>query len=239
MHHGDVDSARVALLRQVLSSTPWVDRTREFARVMRTSTRTDHGLLLVGTPEEEPWHLAAHLDDESRFAGLPQLAPVLVRHSIPEGAPAHLSIGLDRVEAATRGETLFIVAPAVAPEQLLERADDARRRGTTILSMHTGDRDLDSIAHESLVVPASGLIIGDASRATLTTLLTNASSSMSIDSDIDIASMSTSFDVMEHLVSTAVGETAITAPTSSSRRGFRDRLGRMLDSISGPRTDSL
>ena len=29
---------------------------------LRTEDRV-HGLLLVGTPDEEPWHLAAHLDD--------------------------------------------------------------------------------------------------------------------------------------------------------------------------------
>ncbi len=221
-------------MRQVLSSTPWVERTREFARAMRTSTRVDHGLLLVGTPEEEPWHLAAHLDDETRFAGIPQLAPVLVRYRIPEGAPAHLSIGFERLERATRGETMFIVAPGAAPESLLERANDARRNGTTILSMNTGDSDLNSIAHESLIVPARGLVIPDTSRDSFITSLESAYATTTLASDV--STLSATFDVIEHLVSTAVGESALTAPTHSStqRRGMRDRLGRLLDSISGP-----
>ena len=40
-----------------------------------------------------------------------------------------------------------------------------------------------------------------------------------------------SFDTVQHLVSAAAGE----APTAAGRRGFRDRLGRMLDTMGGPR----
>ena len=79
------------LLRDVLSSTGWVDRTRGFARSLRRSTDHGDGLLLVGTPTHEPWHLAAHLDDESRYAGIPTLSPTLVRWSPPPGAPEHLA----------------------------------------------------------------------------------------------------------------------------------------------------
>ena len=237
VHDSAVDSARVALLREVLSSTPWVDRTRSFARDLRSSTRIEHGLLLVGTPQAEPWHLAAHLDDESRFAGIPELSPVLVRHRIPDGAPPHLSVGLARLEVAKSGETLFVVAPGPAPEPLLDRVDDARRHGATVMSMHSGDDDLQSLAHESLVLPELGLILPQSTQS-LQQRAFAASGSLGIDtlSDAELDSTLDSFDVMQHLVSTAVGESALTAPTSSSssRRAFRDRLGRMLDAISGP-----
>jgi len=228
-----MDSARVALLRQVLSSTPWVDRTRDFARALRSSTRSEHGLLLVGTPDDEPWHLAAHIDDESRFAGIPELSPVLVRHRVPDGAPAHLSIGLDRLEYARAGETLFVVAPSSAPEALLDRVDDARGRGATIMSMHSGDADLTTLAHESLILPPQGLMPSSASWSTALASIDDVSARTALD--VDVTSVTVSFDVLEHLVSTAVGETAIVAParTHSSRRAFRDRLGRLLDSISG------
>ena len=147
----------VEALRTLLAPTGWPDRARTFARALRVSTvrpgGSRGGLLLVGTPAEEPWHLAAHLDDEARLSGLPGLAPTLVRWNAPAGAPPHLRIGLERLEAARRGETLFVVAPEAAPVPLLERASDARRAGATILALNQGDPELDGLAHETLAVP--------------------------------------------------------------------------------------
>jgi hypothetical protein len=147
------------MLREVLTATGWLERAKDFARTLRTSTRDPGGLLLVGTPEEEPWHLAAHLDDESRLNSIPELTPTLVRWRPPPGAPAHLSIGLDRLEAARRGETLFVVAEEEAPVPLLERVDDARRIGAVILSLDGGDRELRDLAHETLSVPARDRLV--------------------------------------------------------------------------------
>src|SRR5579859_5653336 len=86
-HHGRVDAEQVAALRALLAPTGWLERTRAFARTLRRSTTSPGGLLLVGTPDEEPWHLAAHLDEESRFSGIPELTPTLVRWG-PAAAPA-------------------------------------------------------------------------------------------------------------------------------------------------------
>ena len=150
----------VEALRTLLAPTGWPDRARTFARALRVSTAghggSRGGLLLVGTPAEEPWHLAAHLDDEARLSGLPGLAPTLVRWNAPADAPPHLRIGLDRLEAARRGETLFVVAPEAAPVPLLERASDARRAGATVLALSQGDPELDGLAHETLAVPPDG-----------------------------------------------------------------------------------
>src|SRR5262245_25033411 len=140
-----MDAARIAVLRELLATSGWVERTQSFAGSLRSSTRQPGGLLLVGTPTEEPWHLAAHLDDESRFAGIPELAPTLVRWQPPQGAPAHLSVGLERIEAAARGETLFVVAPDAAPDMLLERVADARKSGATVLALDSGDEDLEDL----------------------------------------------------------------------------------------------
>jgi hypothetical protein len=106
----------------------------------------------VGTPDDEPWHLTAHLEQESRLANLPGLAPTLVRWEPPPGAPPHLSVGLARVEAVSRGETLLVVSPDAAPVPLLERVHDARRLGATILALDQDDPELDAMAHDSLAV---------------------------------------------------------------------------------------
>ncbi len=147
-----MNAEQVAALRELLAPTGWVDRAAAFARALRTSARTPGGLLVVGTPEEEPWHLTAHLDEESRLAGIPELAPTLVRWSPPPDAPPHLSVTLQRLEAAGRGESLLVVTPDAAPDPLLERVSDARHSGAVILALDRGDRQLEELAHEALVI---------------------------------------------------------------------------------------
>lgn len=159
-HHGDMDSGSVAFLREILAETGWLDRTRELGLALR-STRSPGGLLLVGTPEEEPWHLTAHLADEARLSGLSQLTPTLVRWTPPADAPPHLRVGLDRLERAARGETLFVLSEQQAPVPLLERVDDARRMGATILAIEGGDPELAGLAHDAIAVPAGGLVTFD------------------------------------------------------------------------------
>jgi hypothetical protein len=193
-----VDAATVHTLRELLAPTGWVERSRDFATSMRRFTRTPGGLLLLGTPVEEPWHLTAHLDDEARWSGVAELAPTLVRWAPPPNAPAHLAVDVQRLRAARRGETLLVVAPDATPASMLERVADVRRAGATVLALDAGNDDLEGIAHDALVVP----------RAATT-------------------AEQPSFDVMQHLVYVAAGELP-------ARRGFRDRLGRFLDVVSGP-----
>jgi hypothetical protein len=193
-----VDADQIAALRALLAGSGWLERARVLGRALRTTPKSPGGLLVVGTPGYEPWHLTAHLDDESRLAGLDTLAPTLVRWSPPPGAPPHLSVGLARLEAAQRGETLFVVSADTAPVPLLERVSDARKTGATILALDTGDGDpeLDALAHEALAVPES-----------------------------------LSFDAGQHLVSAAAGERDA---GTARKRSLRDRLARLLDTVSGP-----
>jgi hypothetical protein len=149
-----MNADQVATLRALLANTAWLDQAGLFGRALRTSTKTEGGLLVVGTPAEEPWHLTAHLDEESRLAGIPELMPTLVRWAPPPGAPPHLSVGLSRLEEARRGETLFVVAEDSAPAPLLERVNDARHTGATIMALDQGDPELDGLAHEYLSLPA-------------------------------------------------------------------------------------
>ncbi|KPC62480.1 hypothetical protein [Streptomyces chattanoogensis] len=203
-----MDAVRVALLREVLAGTEWIQSTRRFAGSLRASVAAhDGGLLLVGSAAYEPWHLAAHLDDEAAWSGLPELSPTLVRHRVPGGAPAHLSVGLGRLEAAGRGATLLVVTPEQPGAGLLERVHDARRNGATVLALDGGDRDLHALAHDALAAPA-----GDDDRT----------------EDLGL-------DTVQHLVSAAAGENGLPATLAGSpRRRFRDRLARLADGLTAP-----
>jgi hypothetical protein len=200
------------VLRELLASSGWIERTQDFARTIRRRTTEPGGLLLVGTPDAEPWHLAAHLDDESRWTGTPELSPTLVRYAVPLEAPPHLSFTLERLEAARRGETVFVVSEESAPEQLLQRAWDARKLGATVLSLDAGDAELHEVAHESLTV-----------LSTETELVTPEL----VRSELEVVS----FDSVQHLVSVAAGEAAQSKPS----RSVRERMASLLENITGPR----
>ncbi|WP_152617749.1 hypothetical protein [Phaeacidiphilus oryzae] len=152
-----MDGSRVTLLRELLAGTGWVESTAEFAgglhaAVTRRSARPG-GLLLVGGEAEEPWHLAAHLTDEAGWCGVPELAPTLVRHRVPDGAPGHLAVPLRRLEEARRNETVFVVGGGGLGEGVLQRVSDARRTGATVLALEDGDPELRALAHEALAAP--------------------------------------------------------------------------------------
>ncbi|NJP51469.1 hypothetical protein HCJ93_15675 [Streptomyces sp. SBST2-5] len=152
-----MDAVRVALLREVLAGTEWLGATRRFAGALRGSVVSHGGgLLLVGTREYEPWHLAAHLVDEAAWSGTPELAPTLVRHDARPSDPAHLAVGLGRLEAVRRGETLLVVAPGEPGDGLLERVSDARRAGAVLLALGPEEGELPGLAHETLAVPEGG-----------------------------------------------------------------------------------
>ena len=211
-----MDADQVATLRALLASTRWLERAGVLGRALRTSTKTRGGLLVVGTPAEEPWHVTAHLDEESRLAGIPELMPTLVRWSPPPGAPPHLSVGLSRLAEARRGETLFVVAEDAAPVPLLERVNDARHVGATILALDGGDPELDGLAHESLAVPRPEQA-SPAEWAGRAGLL--------------------NFDAAQHLVSAAAGSRDEDLAGGRGRpadRGVRARLARFLDAVAGP-----
>lgn len=149
-----MNAEETALLRALFEGTPFDDEVVEFAGALGTAPHEAGGLLLVGTPDEEPWHFAAHLTDEASWAGRDELAPTLVRWQVPPDAPAHLAVDLSRLRETRAKETLLVVSPSAAPERLLDDVSYARRKGAQVLAIETGDADLRGLAHESLTVPA-------------------------------------------------------------------------------------
>ncbi len=106
----------------------------------------------------------------------------------------------------SRGETLFIVAPDSAPEQLLERVADAKRIGATILSIDNGDEDLANLAHDRLIVPSQQL---------------------EVPTSLEMNLAAVDFETVQHLVSVAAGEV-------DQRNKLRGRLSKLLERMSGP-----
>jgi len=213
---GSVNIAQVEALRLLLAPSGWLERTRGFARALYGRARTPQGLLIVGTPADEPWHLTAHLADESRLAGVAELAPTLVRWAPPADAPPHLRVGIDRLQQAGRRETLLVVSPEAAPDALLERVADARRAGASIFALDQGDQELDGLAHESLAVRS-------------------ALDPVSFDGAQHLVSFAVGDACRERTVSPVGARSSSGGLGSEVRRAeIRGRLAKLLDTISGP-----
>jgi len=245
-----VDANQVATLRALLAPTGWLDRTRAFARGLRQATRTPGGLLLVGTPAEEPWHLTAHLDEESRLSGIPEMMPTLVRWQVPDGAPPHLRVGLERLGAARRGETVFVVTPSTAPVPLLERVSDARKVGATIFALDQGDPELEGLAHEAISIAPDHLspgVPGMVSFGAAQHLISAACGEVGADPNAaDRDAAGEEFGVASQVHGVMAGRPAGEQARGSQPgtpgyqryrpgvRGLRDRVAHLLDVVSGP-----
>jgi hypothetical protein len=210
-----MNADQVATLRALLAPTGWLDRTSRFGAALRRSARTPHGLLIVGTAGDEPWHMTAHLDDESRLAGLPELKPTLVRWAPPPDAPPHLAVGLERLQAASRSETLLVVSGELASAELLERVSDVRRLGATVFALDRGDPELEDLAHEALPVPqADAPVTFDAAQHLVSAAAT----------DADPLAVAAYSHRQAH---------GARYPQSAPAPGLRRRLARLLDTVTG------
>lgn len=148
MDHRDVSG-----FRRLLRALHLDDASAEFAAALGSGAERRDSLLVVGTPECEPWHFVAHLAEEARSSGRPDLLPTWVRWAAPVGAPAHLAVTMDRLSTVRRRDTVLVIAPDRAGEQLLDRVDGARRLGGRVMTLHREDDDLAQLAHETLAVP--------------------------------------------------------------------------------------
>jgi hypothetical protein len=225
----DMNADQVAALRALLAPTGWLERTTSFARALRDYSRTPQGLLVVGTPTDEPWHMAAHLADESRLAEIPELEPTLVRWAPPANAPAHLRVSIDRLRAATRDETLLVISPAAVPDELLERINDVRRTGATILALDRGDPELGALAHEALAVPAETSPLSfDAAQHLVSAAAGEPCGPRQVSHRGLLASMTTTPGGV-----TGAGSGPGRHAISAGGWSFRSRLAQLLDAVSG------
>jgi hypothetical protein len=149
-----MDHHEVGGFRRLLRALRLDDASVEFATAIGSGSERGGSLLVVGTPDNEPWHFVAHMAEEAQSCGRPDLVPTWVRWTAPRTAPAHLGVTLERLSAVRRRDTVVVVAPDHAGERLLERVDDARRFGGRIMTLHREDGDLALLSHETLVVPA-------------------------------------------------------------------------------------
>jgi hypothetical protein len=151
-----MDRSEARIMRELLElgrGRAWLEEADDFAAALRAAPRREGGLLLVGAEQAEPWHMAAHLTDEARLAGLGQLSPTLIHQAPRPDAPEHLAAGLDRISAAGRSEAVLIVAAYDPDSLVLERVDDARHRGARILTLGQRTPLASGLAHDTLDVP--------------------------------------------------------------------------------------
>jgi hypothetical protein len=152
-----MDRDQAVALRKLLMDTSveteWVAASAQFGLAVQAAPKSAGGLLVAGPAQAEPWHFTAHLADEAQWAQLPFLVPTLLRAVPGAGAPAHLSVGWERLAQSGRGEALLVVAEIDPQEELLERIDKAKRNGARVLALAQAAPELRGLAHETLVVP--------------------------------------------------------------------------------------
>ena len=137
------------------SSSGWTRRAWELGQQLRPASSDAGRLFVVGTPAHDAWHVAAHLDDEATFSGVPALRPTLLRWQPPVAGPAHLRVSVDELRRSGRGRAVLVVAPDALADTELERLADARRAGATLLAVSSAHQDVDELAglaHDCAVV---------------------------------------------------------------------------------------
>lgn len=123
----------------------WYDELRTLGRSLRVTRRDSSRLLVVGHPEDQPWHLTAHLEMLADFRDLPMLRPTLVRGvEIP----------------ADRNDAVLVVSEQAVPVGVLDQLQDARSRGATVLGLCTDDSELTGLAHEAVSLDLDDLDLG-------------------------------------------------------------------------------
>jgi hypothetical protein len=128
-----------------LRNASWYGDLRALGQSLRAPRRESSKLLVVGHPEDQPWHLTAHLEMLADFRGLNELRPTLVR-------------GIE--VPAQANDAILVVSEYQIPDNVLEELDDARTRGATVLGLTTDDPELTKLAHEAVSLDLDRLDVG-------------------------------------------------------------------------------
>jgi hypothetical protein len=135
---------------------PLAKDSRLFARALGDRSGSSSELLVVGSPEFEPWHFVAHMSEQASHYGRTDLVPTLLRWTVPPGAPPHLSVSVDSMLRASPSQTVLVINPSGDEDpELLERVADAKGRGSRIMTLHRGGDELVQLSHETLSVDVS------------------------------------------------------------------------------------
>ena len=132
--------------------------------------------------------------------------------------------GIERLEQASRHETVLVVSPDAAPAPLLDRVADAKKAGASIFALDQGDTELDELVHESLALRYDEAPISfDAAQHLV---------SYSV-ADPGLA------DLADLAASSPVGRGAVPALRRGTPgpSGLRGKLNRLLETISGSQPD--
>jgi hypothetical protein len=136
------------------TSANWLSKAWDLGQALRPQSRSGNRLFIVGTSTFDPWHVAAHLGDEARFAGVTGLEPTLLRWNPPTGGPAHLAHSVAELRDTGAAPTVLVVAPDALHERELEQLADARRRGASLFAVSALEGELADLAHECVTPEA-------------------------------------------------------------------------------------
>ncbi len=152
-----MDVAQSQSLHRRARGTSWYADLADLAASLRQARSLDGRLLVVGDPDDQPWHLTAHLDMFARYRCQPELAATLA------GERDLLQAGDD--------DTVLFVSQRTASPLVLQQLDDARGRGSAVLGLCTDDEELAGVAQHCVRLGTAplhldGLVAGDFEVAT-------------------------------------------------------------------------
>jgi hypothetical protein len=128
-----------------LRNASWYADLRSLGQSLRAPRRESSRLFIAGHPDDQPWHLTAHLEMLADFRGIPEIRPTLVR-------------GLEI--PAQANDRILVVSEYQVPDRVLEELDGARTRGAAVLGLTTDDPELTALADEAVALDLDRLNVG-------------------------------------------------------------------------------
>jgi hypothetical protein len=103
----------------------WLADLQQLGGALRRGSRRPGSLFVVGPEDDQPWHLAAHLDMLARYRDVPELQPVAPNVTLSE---------------AKASDAVLVVSESRLDVSLLDRLADVRSKGSAVVGL-TAERD--------------------------------------------------------------------------------------------------